>query len=185
LNFFFPNLVCLCTPKTRNVQEFFFPIPTILFIVKKLYLLPFSTRLQFLNIFLITSHIEILKIRKCNKYANLLLYKILVYWILRFVSPYWKFAIESLKRIHCVLLVLEGIRPWFCKNSNYSFVIDKIFLQIIIWKITIILISITIIERQNHNNDYILHIKLSNFDYLYLYLKTIHPTFIHFHMFFF
>jgi len=110
--FFFPNVVWLCRPKTRNVQEFFFPIPTILFIVKKLYLPPFSMRLHFLNNFLNTSHVEILKIRKCNMYVNLLLYKILVYKILRFVSSYQEFAIESLKRTHCVFLVLEGLNAW-------------------------------------------------------------------------
>jgi len=96
--------------KDKKCPWFFLSIPTIFFIVKELCFLPFSTRLNFLNNFLNTSHIEILKIRKCNKYVNLLLYKILVYQILKFVPPYWEFAIENLKKRHCVFLVLERLR---------------------------------------------------------------------------
>jgi len=121
----FPGLVWLCKPMTRNVQEFFFPIPTIFLIVRELCLFP-STRLHFLNNFLNTSHIEILKIRKCNKFVilrvNLLLYKILVYQILRFVSPFWEFAIENLKGTHCVFLVLEGLNVvFFCLSRKINF----------------------------------------------------------------
>jgi len=49
-------------------------------------------------------------IKKCNKYVNLLLYKILLCKILRFVSPYWELAIENLKWTHCIFLVFEGLR---------------------------------------------------------------------------
>jgi len=49
--------------------------------LKTLHFIPFSIRLHLLNKILITSHIQILKIEICNKYLNLLLYKILVYKI--------------------------------------------------------------------------------------------------------
>jgi len=82
-------------------------IPTTLFIGKTLYLLTFSIRLHFLSKFFDTSYIQILKIGKWNKYANLLFYKILIYKILRLVSPYQEFAIENLKTKHFVFLVLK------------------------------------------------------------------------------
>jgi len=68
-----------------------FFILTIPFIVKKLYLLPFSSKLHFLNKVLNTFHIEILKIGKHNKFVNLLLYESLIYKLLRLISPYQEF----------------------------------------------------------------------------------------------
>jgi len=108
LNFFL-GLVLIVQTKDQKCPRIFFSIPTIFFIVKELCLLLFSTRLHFLNNFKNTSHIEILKIKKCNKDVNLLLYKILVYQILKFVSPYQEFAIGNLEMRHCVFLVFEGV----------------------------------------------------------------------------
>jgi len=112
----------------------FFHTPTLFFIVKELCLLLFSTSLHFLNNFKNISHIEILKVRECNKCINLLFYKILVYQILRFVSPYQEFAIENLKKRHCIFLVLEGLNTIIVKmkyerNHSYFFTSFKLIFQ--------------------------------------------------------
>jgi len=100
----------------------FFSIPTIPFVGKTLCSLPFSVRLHVLKKFLNIFHIQILKIEKCNKDVNLLFYKIVFYKILRFVLPDWEFSIKNLKKIHCVLLDLEGLKLLFghmvCENLS-------------------------------------------------------------------
>jgi len=88
---------------------------------------------HFWNKILNSSHIEIMKIKKCNKYVNLLHYKILLYKILRFILLYQEFAIENLNKTHCVFLVLEGLR--ICAKSlespqsNKSITIHNLLLQ--------------------------------------------------------
>jgi len=52
-----------------------------------------------------------------NLYVTLLFYKILLYKILRFLSPSWEFFIDYLKKTYFVFLSLEGLSPkvlWLC-----------------------------------------------------------------------